>query len=561
MSLLDFILGLFPGTTTTKEDLASLNDMRLKKYRRNWNAYWGIDLDRMASDDGSPPARVNFLKRNIDKIGHFAFGQGYEMTHPRYSQHLRIADRCWGTRKIEKLRKLAQQGSVTGDAFVMVAPKSQAAAIAKNSKVKTVESTENTLGSQVAIVIVPSEYCLPYYDPFDSDLLIAVEIKIPFQMADAAGRLVTHYQYMRITDDTVSTGVVDGEGNAYGISMTEPTGSLATVANPIKSVYVVHIRNFPAGNSIFGSDDITEAAPLNKEYTERLTDVGQIVAYHSAPITCVYGARAGNLVRGPNKIWGNLPKDAKVENLGLDTDLKAANDHLQRIKEGLHEITGVPEIAQGSQQAISNTSGVALHTMYLPLIERAETKQTLYTPGLIEVMILAIKWAQALNLLSMVDPSTGAIIKPDPITKPEAWDDLRFNTETFYPSPLPKDRLIEAQVQATLLQNKLQSRRGAMVSLGVKDPDLLMEQIEEEDEEAAEHEAELMKKTGMTKDGKPVPPPTGGGDDGEKGGNGSSDANGNERVDEGGSGVNSGAGATQGVQRTESGEPRGRPRT
>jgi hypothetical protein len=550
MSLIDTILGLFPGVSTVKEDLVSLNDMRLQKYRGNWNAYYGINLDKMKAEDGTKAARVNFLKRNIDKINYFAFGGGYEMTHPRYQDNLRLANMCWGLKKVEKLLKLAQQGSVTGDAFIMVAPKAVASkALAAQAPV-TEESKDKTPGAQISIVVLPSEYCLPYYDPFDSDVLIAMEVKVPFQVLNAEGKYETMSQYMKITDTDISYGILSSDGSVYGITPNERTLKLATVPNPIKSVYCVHVRNFPAGNSIYGSDDVTEAAALNNAYTERLTDIGAIVNYHSAPITCVYGAKAGSLVRGPNKVWGNLPKDGKVENLELKTDLRAANDHLAKLKEGLHELTGVPEIAQGSQQAISNTSGIALHTMYLPLIERADTKQSIYGPGLMEVVILTLKWCQELDLMSFIDPVEGTVEVVEPIEKPEEWEYLRQNTSIRYPSPLPKDRLIEAQIQTTLLTAKLQSRRQAMVALGVKDPDTLIEEIDDEAEEAAKHAQEMMATTGLDPSGKPLPTTTATGD-----------AKGDESLDEGGSGVQSGAGATQGNQRTESGAQRGRPRT
>lgn len=547
MSLIDTILGLFPGTSTTKEDLVSLNDMRLQKYRGNWNAYYGVNLDRMNAEDGAKASRVNFLKRNIDKVNYFAFGQGYEMTHPRYQDNLRLANICWGLKKIEKLLKMAQQGSVTGDAFVMVAPKAIANKALAAKAPTTAESKEKTPGAQIAIVVLPSEYCLPFYDPFDSDMLIAMEVKVPFQVVNAEGKYTTMYQYMKITDETVSYGVLDSDGNVYGISTNERATKLAEIPNPIKSVYCIHVRNFPAGNSIYGSDDVTEVTALNNAYTERLTDIGAIVQYHSAPITCVFGAKAGSLVRGPNKVWGNLPKDGKVENLELKTDLKAANEHLAKIKEGLHELTGVPEIAQGSQQAISNTSGVALHTMYLPLIERADTKQNVYGPGLMEIVVLSLRWCQQLELMSFIDPVSGTVQTVKPIEKPEAWDDLRQNTTIRYPSPLPKDRLIEAQIQTTLLAAKIQSRRQALVALGVKDPDTLLEEIDEDAEAAAELAKKTMDNTGLDADGKPIVK--------------TADSNGEGELDGGGSSIQSGAGATQGNHRTESGAQRGRPRT
>ena len=75
-------------------------------------------------------------------------------------------------------------------------------------------------------------------------------------------------------------------------------------------------------------------------------------------------------------MWGGLPKDAKVENLTMNTDLAASNTYVADIKKSIHEVGCVPENALGDIGAISNTSGVALQIMNMPLVERTNVKRT-----------------------------------------------------------------------------------------------------------------------------------------------------------------------------------------
>lgn len=551
-SLVDLITGLFPGTGNSTEDFLSLSQARLAKYRANWVAYYGIDLSQMKAEDGSSPEAVNLLRRNIDKVNYFAFGKGFDLTHKRYQQQLNLAARAWGKKKQEKLVRLSQCGSVTGDTFIMVAPRSIANDAVKRTGAKILDGeTGKTIDTTIVTAVLPAEYVTPYYDPFDSDRLIKVEVRVPFQLETQDG-MTSHYQYLEITAETIRSGIVDGENNILGQSETEQDRTLKVEPNPLGAIYVVHIRNYPAGNSIFGMDDVTDASPLNRAYTGRLTDIGKIVEYHAAPITVVYGAKAGSLVRGPNKVWGNLPKEAKVENLALESDLGASREHLQDIKEALHVTMGVPEIAQGTKQAISNTSGVALHTMYLPLIERASVKQELYGPGFIQHAKLSLLWCQKLGLMSITDPATGEVVKVEPLTTPEQWEDFEDNTEVAYGSVLPKDRLIEVQIQDIRVKAGLQSKRRALLALGEKDPEALMEEIEADADKAMERQKELMKVEAQNKK------PGATADDGE---GGASDSNGEGRLDAKESSVSSGAGADQGATRTDSGSPKGRPRT
>jgi hypothetical protein len=309
------------------------------------------------------------------------------------------------------------------------------------------------------------------------DKMLAMDIDVPVRvMSNTHGvpRFETQYQHMTITDTTIISYTRGSDGSVR-------SGTRREVPNPIGKVYVVHVRNFPMGDSIYGADDLTEVEKLNLELAGATTSIGQVIKYHGDPVTLVFGARASNLKKGPNKIWGNLPKDGRVENLELASDLTASNAHKNDLKEDLHALMGVPEIAQGTKQAISNTSGVALHTMYLPLIERATMKQRLYGPKLVDVLILVLRWYQQLGLMFQYDDEgkRTAVDKRKAGTKltEDDYQNIKDSFVLHFELPLPKDRLMEVQIQQTRVEAGLQDRESALIALGEDNPKAKLKKI------------------------------------------------------------------------------------
>ncbi len=532
MSLIDslrtmFLLPTRLGSTYEQLslDTAAENRVRIDRYKTNWRDYRGLPIAAAQSEDKTPITYVNFLRRNIDKINWFAFGRPFKLTHYKYQEQLDVALQCWGPKRVEKMLRVGQFGSVTGDAFIMVAPAQVAEQIVQYNK--ELVDYEVKIPAQVRVVPLNPAYCTPTYDAFDSDVLVAMDIDIPVRKYEAStGQWTTTYYHQTITKNEIITSSLDNSGK-------EIMGTRVSVPNPIKTIYVVHIRNYPCGDSVYGMDDITEAASLNSALANAIANIGQILKYHGDPITIIFGAKSSNLKKGANKIWGNLPKDAKVENLALNTDLTAANTYMDTLKESLHATMGVPEIAQGTKQAISNTSGVALHTMYLPLIERAVTKHQIYGPSLTEVSILSIKWLEELNLMYSLDEEGNKKPKDGRTKKltDEDYESIRQDSELRIALPLPKDRLIEAQIQTTLMAGGLQTTRDALVELGEARPDEKAEEIKEEAEEKQAKALELM----------------------------TSEATIAAKNKPDGSGIASGAGANQGEPKEESDTPKGRP--
>jgi hypothetical protein len=424
----------------------------------------------MYSEDETQPTRVNYIKRNLDKVIYFAFGNGFTPHHPRHQNDVALAMKAWNGRLVERLIQAGQFGSVTGDVFLMVAPVKRSVNASINPR--TFDMTVD-LDAPVRIAVINSSYCIPEYHVFDRDVLLAMNIIVPI---NASGVALTQpfgglseasslqYQWLRITNETVQSWKTDGSGK-----MTDE--KVTTQPNPIGEIFVRHIRNFPFADSLFGMDDVTEVRRLNEEITASITDIGEIIKYHGHPITILKGFKRGNLKKGPNKIWSNIPKDGAVENLELKSDLSASTAHVKELKEDLHALMSVPEIAQGTKQAISNTSGVALQTMYLPLGEKASTKQRIYTPELIEVLILVLKWLNKLDKMEYIDDA-GKLVKRD-MRRPmdeTYYEDIRLNTRLRFPSPLPRDIQAEVVIQSQLLDKFLQTTEGALAALGEEHP-------------------------------------------------------------------------------------------
>jgi hypothetical protein len=233
---------------------------------------------------------------------------------------------------------------------------------------------------------------------------------------------------------------------------------------------VVQLRNLPIAGESFGYPDMKDIVPLQQEFNEKTTDISDIINYHAAPVTVVYGAKATNLEKGAKKIWGGLPKDAKIENLELKSDLKASMDYVNMIKTSMFEIQGMPEDALGSTQtAISNTSGIALHMKNQSLIDVNNIKRKTFKEGIQQISRLILKYAEIIELDGF---DVEAFKKLTPIQK--------YVYDIEFPDPLPKDELIEMQLIAQKLSANLITHIQALEELGEETPTETWELIKQE---------------------------------------------------------------------------------
>lgn len=292
--------------------------------------------------------------------------------------------------------------------------------------------------------------------------------------------------------------------------------------NGLGQIPVVHIANIPVPGSPWGLSDISDIITLNREFNEQATNIADIVNYHAAPITVITGAKASNLEKGPRKIWGGLPKDAKVENLENGVDLSGPLAYLELLKRSMHELTGVPENALGQTQPISNTSGVALAIMYQPAMLKWHYKTVQYGAGFrkINAFILRTLWIYEPETLEY-DEDLDGLRTEDADYQPDRLDpQLPENYVSYceWPPPLPVDVLVllnEIQVKMTL---GLMSKRGALRALGEEFPaDVLAEIFDEKLDEAnfqgaldmlkSRIASAILQETGIPPEGVEPPPP------------------------------------------------------
>ena len=315
---------------------------------------------------------------------------------------------------------------------------------------------------RIKILVQPTSVVFPEYDPHQKGVLIKVSIVYQYYEIENYGLLGTKTRKVLKTYKQVWT---KDEVATY-MGSTEPV----IVPNKYGVIPFVQIKNFVQAGRNEGQSDIEDVIPMNVEYNLKKSNVSEILDYHAAPVTMVFGAKIGNLEKGANKLWGGLPKDSKVQNLELNGDLSASNNYINNLKQEMCEVAGIPETVLGGAQSISNTSGVALQYMNLPIIERVNVKKQLTENGL-----------ESLNeIIILVSLLEGLITKPEEIPMRDF-----VHTEVTLSDTLPKDTLLELQQLQMEFSSGLESRRGALYRLGREDIENKLAEIDKEREEDA----------------------------------------------------------------------------
>jgi len=216
-------------------------------------------------------------------------------------------------------------------------------------------------------------------------------------------------------------------------------------------------------------------------------------------------------------VWAVSNKDAKIQQLELQTNFTGPLGYMELIKQAMHELTGVPASALGTMQPISNTSGVALSIQYQPLMLKHERKTINYTRLFERINELVIRhafvFAPELTIYNPILSST--YLKPDQIPQLDPAAPVSYRTYVQWPSPMPIDRLLKINEIQALMAMNLESRRGALRDLGVQFPDQKIREIFEEVVEDTKEQGALgliqgqiaafnMMATGLTPDGQPL---------------------------------------------------------
>ena len=457
----DLTISISPlGLVELADEEFEVHGPRLNRYSLNWAMYlghhWGYRREQ-----GEMQIAVNYYRAFNDYLSRFTFGRGVHFRSPKATEAI-IPDRLervWevDNDKLKVLLEMGQQGGITGDCFVKVAYE---------------EAWTDSAGifhpGRVRILPMNSSFCFPEFHPHDRTRLLRFKQKYRFWGTSLEGtRQVFTYTEI-LTDDVIEEYINDE--------------LIDSRPNPIGVIPVVHIPNIPVSGSPWGLADAHDIITINRAYNEISTDVADIINYHASPVTVIVGAKASNLEKGAKKVWGGLPKDAQVFNLeggaeGIDGALK----YLELLKRSMHEIMNIPETALGQVQPISNTSGVALSIQYQPLMNRYSQKVAQYGKGLekineLVIRTLAIKEPQTL----IYNPDEDGPIKENQLPQLDPNDPLTYLNYAQFPAPLPLDKLIVLNEIQTKLGMGLESKEGALRTLGEEFPEEKLEEIRQE---------------------------------------------------------------------------------
>jgi hypothetical protein len=457
----DLTISISPlGLVELADEEFEVHGPRLNRYSLNWAMYLGHHWS-YRREIGESQMVYNYYRAFTDFITNFTFSRGVSFRSPTATEAIvpDILKRAWeiDNNKHGVLWEMGQQGGVSGDCFVKVAYE---------------EGFEDSVGrmhpGRVRILPLNSSFCFPEFHPHDRSRLIRFKLKYRFWGTSIEGTRQVYTYTEILTDDRIEEYINDE--------------LIDSRPNPVGVVPIIHIPNVMVSGSPWGLSDCHDLIVLNRNYNEVATDIADIVNYHAAPVTVIIGAKASALEKGPKKVWGGLPKDARVENLeGGGAGLQGALEYLKVVKSAMHEMVGVPETALGQVQPISNTSGVALAIQYQPLMNRYNQKIVQYSEGIrrineLVLLTLAFKEPEAF----VYNPDVNGPIKDQQLLALDLNDPLTYESVIHFPPPLPLDKLITLQeIQAKMHMN-LESREGALRQLGEEFPDEKLEEIRAE---------------------------------------------------------------------------------
>lgn len=457
----DLTISISPlGLVELADEEFEVHGPRLNRYSLNWAMYLGHHYS-YRRPTGEAQLAYNYYRAFTDYLINFTFGRGVHFRAPKETEAIvpDLLKRVWevDNDKQTVLWEIGQQGGVSGDAFIKVAYE---------------EPYVDTVGrphpGKVRILPLNASFCFPEFHPHDRERLIRFKLKYRFWGTSLEGtRQVFTYTEI-LTDDRIEEYINDE--------------LIDSRPNPMGVIPVIHIPNIRVSGSPWGLSDCHDIISLNRNYNEVATDVADIINYHAAPVTVITGAKASTMEKGPNKVWGGLPKDANVFNLeGGGTGLKGALEYLETVKRSMHEMVGVPETALGQMQPISNTSGVALSIQFQPLMNKYQQKVILYKRGLERInelilLLLALKEPDSL----IYNPAVDLPLKDGQLDALDPNDPITYQSIVHFPQPLPLDKLIALnEIQAKMAMG-LESKEGALRTLGEEFPDEKLAEIRSE---------------------------------------------------------------------------------
>jgi len=337
------------------------NHARLMQYSQAWKAYFGqhrrpLKVRVGQSDDN---VIVNYCRLIVDIGVAFLFGEEpvFELNELAETDAEETLNEIWrANRKMQFLKKLALNGAVCGHCFVKLVPREP----------------------YPKLVNVSPEYVTVVTDPDDVDSVWRYIIEYP--AVGREGERLTIRQVIEQSDEGRWV-ILDQRAVGDAPFITESRAIWPWPWPPI-----VDCQNLPSPNEYYGLADIeSDVIDINNSINFVLSNIARILRFHAHPKTWARGCAAGDLKIAVDETIVLQSPDAELHNLEMQSDLASSLEFYRRLKEAMHEITCVPEVATGKVDSVGALSGVALQILYQPLINKTESKRETYGELLVEL--------------------------------------------------------------------------------------------------------------------------------------------------------------------------------
>ncbi len=335
---------------------------RIQAISAAWDAYFGrlpkpLKVRPGQSDDN---VAVNYCRMIVDKGVSFLFGQDvrFELDETEQTAQEAWLQECWqANRGMVTLQKLALSGAMAGHAFAKIVP-----------------------GRPLPrVVILDPASVRVHWDPEDLDKV--VQYVIQYSSIDYRTSKVVAFRQRIEQQDNGRWRIIDELSESGG-----PWRLRTDTVWPWTWPPVVDCQNLPNPNEFWGVGDLeADVVQLNQSINFVLSNLNRIIRFHAHPKTWGRGFTATQLNVGVDETIVLPAADAELHNLEMQSDLGSSIALYERLREGLHQVTRVPEVATGKLNNAGALSGVALHILYQPLIEKTEVKRRTYGELLVEL--------------------------------------------------------------------------------------------------------------------------------------------------------------------------------
>jgi len=378
---------MYPYEKPRELDTLARGEERMRKtaIAAAWTYYNGAMKKPLKVRAGRPDDNIILMlvRKAIDQGVSLLFGDLPELELQQGEQTMqedRLSELWTANREAILLHNVALYGALAGHCFLKMVYKEE---------------------QDLKLVNLTPELITVFWHPDDKEQVACY--KIAWTAGDTEYRqdLVARWA---LGDDTgLSPRLGDGE---WLIRELRRTG-FATTWEVVSEVVwgwdfppILDWQNLPNPGGYYGRSDLVNPG-LNDQANFVASNMNRILKYHAHPRTLVFGIQADQIQdTSVDNMWAILDKDARVENLEMQSDLSSSLALLNEIKGAFYSEHRAVDMST-LRDRIGQITNFGLRTLFKDALDKLRTKRELYGAALVEIS------------RRMVALDSGADVKPD----------------------------------------------------------------------------------------------------------------------------------------------------